>query len=331
MDSLSQICLGAGVATLVMSRKVPVKQAVLWGAVAGTLPDLDVLFDAGDAIANMVSHRGNSHALFYLALLSPLLAWFVSVIHRQQALFPRWWLALSLVLITHPLLDVMTIYGTRLGLPFTDTPFGVGSIFIIDPLYTLPLLAGLIFAMSKPKWSIKASAFGLTVSSLYLLWSFSAQQMVLQRTQASLPAQTMQSSQNFPTTQRVLVTPTPFNTLLWRILIMTEQGYYEGFYSLLNDTQDIQYQFYPQDIVLRQRHASHPDVARIAAFSHGFYGLEQQGDNLILSDLRMGLRENYAFTFQVTADASIPAKALPRTYDMGTTVSWMQQQLIKAD
>lgn len=330
MDSLSQICLGAAVSTLVMGRSVPLKQAMLWGAVAGTLPDLDVLFDAGDAIANMVSHRAHTHAPFYLALFSPLLAWLVCILQRQQQLYPRWLLAISLVLITHPLLDVMTIYGTRLGLPFTDTPFGIGSIFIIDPLYTLPLLAGLIFAMSKPKRSIKASAWGLTVSSLYLLWSFSAQQMVLQRAKALLPAPTVQSSQNF-ITQRVLVTPTPFNTLLWRILMMTEHGYYEGFYSLLNGTRDIQYQFYPQDIELRQRHASHPDIARIAAFSHGFYGLKQQGDNLILSDLRMGLRENYAFTFQVTADASMPAKALPRAYDMGTTLRWMQQQLIMAN
>ena len=150
MDSLSQICLGAGVATLVMGNKVPVKQALLWGAVAGTLPDLDVFFGAGDAITKMVSHRGNSHALLYLALLSPVLAWLISAVHRQLSLFPRWWLAISLVLITHPLLDVMTIYGTRLGLPFTNTPFGIGSIFIIDPLYTLPLVIALLVALLKP-------------------------------------------------------------------------------------------------------------------------------------------------------------------------------------
>lgn len=319
MDSLSQICLGAGVATLIMGRRVPVQHAVLWGAVAGTLPDLDVLIDAGDAIANMVSHRAHTHAPFYLALFSPLLAWIISVIHRQPTLFKRWWLALSLVLITHPLLDVMTIYGTRLGLPFTDTPFGIGSIFIIDPLYTLPLLLGIIFALIKPQWCSKAAATGLSLSSLYLIWSVAAQQWVLQQAQKTLPA---------PVVQNILVTPTPFNTVLWRVLIMTEQGYYEGFYSLLNQNTDINYDFFPQDSGVRQYYADHPDVSKIAAFSHGFYGLRQQQDKLILTDLRMGLQENYAFTFELTADASAPAKAVPRTYDMGTTVRWIQQQLV---
>ncbi|SNY54440.1 inner membrane protein [Arsukibacterium tuosuense] len=322
MDSLSQICLGAGVATLVIGRKVPVKQAVLWGAVAGTLPDLDVLFDAGDAIANMVSHRAHSHALFYLALVSPLLAWLISALQRQTALFLHWWLAIGLVLITHPLLDVMTIYGTRLGLPFTDTPFGVGSIFIIDPLYTLPLLFALIIALLKPKWCTGAAASGLGLSSVYLIWSFSAQQSITSIVEAELPV---------PAADAVLVTPTPFNTILWRVLIMTEQGYYEGFYSVLDRSAAIDYQFFPQNARLKQQYKAHPDIARIAAFSHGFYSLQQQDDKLILTDLRMGLRQNYAFNFLVTPDTATPAQALPRAYDMGTTVRWIQQQLVASE
>ncbi|MDX1678187.1 metal-dependent hydrolase [Arsukibacterium sp.] len=322
MDSLSQMCLGAGVATLVMGHKVPVKHAVLWGAVAGTLPDLDVLFDAGDAIGNMISHRAQSHALFYLALVSPLLAWIVTAIHRQSALFLRWWLAMGLVLITHPLLDVMTIYGTRLGLPFTDTPFGVGSIFIIDPLYTLPLLLSLIVALLKPSWSVRAAASGLGLSTAYLLWSFSAQQWLDTRVRQALPA---------PDAGAVLVTPTPFNTMLWRILIMTDNGYYEGFCNILQRRADVEYQFYPEDNRLKQQYADHPDVARIAAFSHGFYSLVAEDDKLILTDLRMGLRQNYAFSFRVTPDASSPATAQPRNYDMGTTVRWIQRQLVAPD
>ena len=112
---------------------------------------------------------------------------------------------------------------------------------------------------------------------------------------------------------------------------MTEQGYYEGFYSIFNRGSAIQYQFFPEDNSLRQQYATQPDVARIAAFSHGFYSLQRQDNKLILTDLRMGLRQNYAFTFEVTPDTSAPAEALPRSYDMGTTVRWMQQQLVAAD
>jgi len=79
MDSLSQLTLGAAVTVAVMGKRVPLWQAALAGAVAGTLPDLDVFIDHGDAIRNMTLHRTESHALLWLTLVAPLLA--------------GWWLA----------------------------------------------------------------------------------------------------------------------------------------------------------------------------------------------------------------------------------------------
>ncbi|MCB2043378.1 MAG: metal-dependent hydrolase, partial [Rhodoferax sp.] len=55
----------------------------------------------------------------------------VARLSGEWPLWRRWWLAMWLVLITHPLLDAMTVYGTQLGLPFTDHPYGVASVFII--------------------------------------------------------------------------------------------------------------------------------------------------------------------------------------------------------
>ena len=145
---MAQAALGAAVAVGVMHRRTAVCRAASWGAVGGTLPDLDVLIDHGDPILNMVLHRAESHALFWFALFSAPLAWLAVRLHGQQTLWKRWWLALWLVLITHPLLDAMTVYGTQLLLPFTDHPFGVGSLFIIDPLHTVPLLVGAVLALS---------------------------------------------------------------------------------------------------------------------------------------------------------------------------------------
>lgn len=109
------------------------------GAVADTLPDLDVLLDHGDPIANMVLHRAESHSLFWLTLFSFPCAVGVLAINRQWSAGLRWWLAMWLALITYPLLDAMTVYGTQLALPFTNFPFAVSSVFIINPLYTMPL------------------------------------------------------------------------------------------------------------------------------------------------------------------------------------------------
>ena len=149
MDSVSQIALGAAVGVATMGRRTAVWKSALWGAVAGTLPDLDVLIDHGDPIRNMVLHRAETHALFWLSLFSLPMAAAVARLHDEWAQWRRWWLALWLVLLTHPLLDTMTVYGTQLALPFSNHPFGVGSIFIIDPLYTLPLLLGVGWALAR--------------------------------------------------------------------------------------------------------------------------------------------------------------------------------------
>ena len=109
MDSLTQIALGSAVGVAVMGRRTAVWKAALWGAVAGTLPDLDSFIDHGDAILNMTRHRAESHALFLLTLGAPVLAWIVSRVHGEAALFKRWWLALWLVLVTHPSVPAKTL------------------------------------------------------------------------------------------------------------------------------------------------------------------------------------------------------------------------------
>ncbi len=320
MDSLSQIALGSAVAVAVVGKGSSVKKAALWGAVAGTLPDLDVLIDYGDDLSNMVQHRGFSHSLFYLSLFSPLLAYLVCKVHQEMALFRHWWLALWLVLITHPLLDTMTIYGTQLALPFSAIPFGVGSIFIIDPLYTLPLLLGVLWVLAKGKTAIVANTAGLAFSSCYLLWSFAAQYHVTQQVTDHLA----KKAQPY---QQLLVQPTALNTLLWRVLVIDNTGYHEGFYSLLEKNNTLTLTPFTQDLSLRQRLANHPDVQRLAAFTHGFYSLEQREQQLLLTDLRMGQQQNYAFSFVITELADQPAVKLPRKIELASTLNWIWQTM----
>jgi len=116
MDSVTQVLLGASVGVAVMGRRTALWKSALWGGVAGLLPDLDVLIDHGDPILNMVRHRAESHALLLLALFAFPMAWMVSRLHGETRQLGRWWWALMLALVTHPLLDLMTIYGTR-GVP----------------------------------------------------------------------------------------------------------------------------------------------------------------------------------------------------------------------
>src|SRR5690606_32585178 len=97
----------------------------------------------------------------------------------QRQYYRRWLLATWLILLTHTGIDAMTVYGTQLGLPFTNTPFAVGSMFIIDPLYTLPLLAGVLwFLLSRRVQGYRANVVGFVFSSAYVAWIFAAQQYV---------------------------------------------------------------------------------------------------------------------------------------------------------
>ncbi len=297
MDSLTQIALGSAVAVATMGRRTAVWKSALWGAVAGTLPDLDALIDHGDAVLNMVLHRGESHALFYLTLFAPLMAWLVSRLHGEAALFKRWWLALWLVLITHPLLDAMTVYGTQLLLPFTNHPYGVGSVFIIDPGYTVPLLIGVGVALAaSSRVGFKANALGLLLSSAYLVWSVLAQQHVAQVARESLRQQSIEVNQ-------LLVTPAPFNTVLWRLVAVGSTSYHEGHHSLLDDSAEIHWRRYDRGTDIAQRHADVEGLRRIAAFSHGFYKVDERHGRLFVTDLRMGQEPSYVFRFDLGSAA----------------------------
>jgi inner membrane protein len=295
MDSLSQLVLGASVGAATMGRRTAVWKAALWGAVAGTLPDLDVFIDHGDALRNMVLHRAETHSLFWLTLASPVLAVLPALLHGERAHFQRWWLAMWLALVTHPLLDAMTVYGTQLLLPFTNHPFGVGSMFIIDPLYTIPLLVGLLVGVTRRQWrGLPWTHAGLVLSTAYLAWSVAAQWHVRSVAQKSL------ESQAPPTA--MLVTPTPFNTLLWRIVAMHPDGSYdEGFRSLLDGNRPIHWERFSAPPVMESVRAL-PAVQRLAGFSHGFVKVHARNGDAWVTDLRMGQEPNYSFSFLVAQE-----------------------------
>jgi inner membrane protein len=331
MDSVSQAALGAAISVAVMGRRVPVWQSALWGAVCGTLPDLDALIDHGDPVRNMTLHRAESHSPFYLSLAAPLIALLPARLHRRGgAGFPRWWLAVWLALVTHPLLDAMTIYGTQLLLPFTDTPFGLGSIFIIDPLYTLPLLIGVAVALARRSGrGLAWNTAGLVLATAYLGWSVLAQWHVERIARDALAAQSIAA-------ERVLVGPAAFSTVLWRVLAMTPDGYHEGFYSLLDDTPRIRFDAFARDRALYDALKDEWAVARMAWFTHGFFKLAERDGVAVITDLRMGQEPGYVFSFAVAQRMSpqfrpITPRAVGGRIDVQRAVGWYVPRLLGND
>jgi inner membrane protein len=197
------MALGASVSVLVLGRRTGFWRAAVWGGVCGTLPELAVVFDYRDPIRNMTCQRAASHSLLYLTLLSPVFAARARWVHEANVGFGLWWLALWHALFTQPWLAWLTVCGTQLFLPFDGAPAGLGSLFILDPLYTLPLLVGLIGAAriaGPARW--RWNAVGLTLSCLY-----AARALVRQLAARDLRALGI-------AVERLLVTATPLNTLL---------------------------------------------------------------------------------------------------------------------
>lgn len=296
------------------------------GAVVGTLPDLDALIDHGDPVRNMTLHLAETHALLWLALATPLVAAAIAALHRDLAHYRRWHLAVGLTLLTHPLLDAMTVYGTRLALPFYDTPMGVGSIFIIDPLYTLPLLVALVVAFrGPPQRAGRAATWGIALSSVYLLWGVVAQQQVRAVALDSLRAQGLMHEQ-------LLVTPTAFNSLLWRVVALTPNGYHKGFRSLLDDEPQMVFDTFPRGMSRYPGLATHDPVQRLAAFSHGFFDLVERDGKVLIRDLRMGQAPFYFFSFVVATEGPdglqpIPATAAGERPPLAAGLRWMRRRL----
>jgi len=295
MDSLTQLALGAAVGESLMGRKVGHK-ALLWGAIAGTLPDLDVFIPLGDAVKDFTYHRSASHSLFVLAALTPLLVWLINRIHPRLREYKNdWMIMIYLVFATHVLLDSFTAYGTQILWPFVTTPISWSTIFIIDPLYTLPLLIGVSAALLMSRQQIgghKINNWGLMLSSFYLMWTVVAKVIVDTNVRQALQDQNIEY-------RKVFTTPAPFNSLLWRVLVRAEDSYHEGFYSVLDPDNNIQFNAYPHNEDLLQGIQEHWPVERLKWFSKGFYAVSLRNEDIVMSDLRMGVEPNYVFRFKV--------------------------------
>jgi len=363
MDSLTHIVLGAAVGTAVLGRKAGLRAALV-GAVCNTLPDLDVLIPHGSPVRDFTLHRAETHALFWLTLAAPAIAWLVARVNRGvDASYREWLLLVWLALITHPLLDAFTVYGTQLWLPFSDYPVGVGSVFIIDPLVTVPMIVGLLawlrWRQHAPGRGLRWNGAGLVASTLYLGWTVAAQSHVEGEVRRSIAATPLEN-------RRVLVTPAPLNSLLWRVVIMDGDGYHEGFRSLLDQRARIPLVRHASDPRLLDPLRDDWTVRRLAWFSKGFYSVRLANRDLrvaagapgtvsqllgavataqaapvgndaatqpiVMTDLRMGQTPWFVFSFVVAEHgtkgiSAVPNLQIPSERPPVTALPWLWNRI----
>ncbi len=309
MDSLSQIVLGGALAAAI-APAAHRRAALLAGAALGTLPDLDsiplaLLFD--DPVMRMTWHRSISHSLFVLPFVATLIWWLYRRRGGRVAASPlRWCFAMQAALITHPLLDAFTVYGTQLWWPLKTPPTMWSSVFIIDPLYTVWLLVACVIAWRARERAVaqRVLVAGLVLSTAYLGWSLVAKAMVDRAADEALASIGLQNAPRFSV-------PMPFNTLLWRVVAMTPDGYVESERSLVADRGPMRFIARTSDVAALRDVADYQAVVRLRWFNHGFMKAQERDGTLLLSDLRMGLEPDYIFNFVVAERTGADWREIP--------------------
>ncbi|MFK7914909.1 MAG: metal-dependent hydrolase [Pseudomonadales bacterium] len=216
MDPLSQAALGAACAQ--STQKSRLGWLALLGALGGLAPDLDILINSDrDPLLFLEYHRQFSHSLVFIPLGGLLVAALAWRLPGQPFSFWRCYLACSAGYASHGLLDACTSYGTQLLWPFSDARISWNTVSVIDPLFTLPLLALMLLAIGpQRRWLARA---GLIWALAYLLLGW------LQQSRATAAAQQLASNRaHLP--ERLLVKPAFGNLLLWKAIYLHDGVFY---------------------------------------------------------------------------------------------------------
>ncbi|MCB9494544.1 MAG: metal-dependent hydrolase [Desulfobacteraceae bacterium] len=285
MDSITQAALGASVAHLCWHKNLG-RKAFVSGAVLGTLPDLDIIaYPFLNGVQRLYWHRGESHSIFFILLASFFICRFFRKKAEQYNLSStRFFTGLLLIFSTHIAIDFFTVYGTQILSPVNRYGFALGNIYIIDPIYTIPLLGGIFGALKfNEKTGFKTNCAGILISSIYIVFSIASHSYADQIFKKQLRAQNIKVVKS-------LTSATPMNTVLWRHIAQTDKGTLIGYFSILgNRAEDkIIFDFVPRNEKLIKSVENQPNVKAVKWFSKGFWTAEIKNGVLTLSDLRFG-------------------------------------------
>lgn len=281
MDSLTQIVLGAACGEAVLGKKIGNK-ALLFGAIGGTIPDLDVFI--GNIIYNheidaMLFHRGFMHSILFSVLAAFVLGWSIYKLYnsgkRLGKTTQKDWISLFFwSLFTHPILDCFTPYGTQLFAPFSSHRVAFNNIAVVDPIYTLPFLICMIALMffnrknNRRKFLLK---LGIGVSSVYMVLTIVNKLYVDTLFRKSIAEMNMHI-------KRFSTQPSIFNNILWYAIAESDKSYFVSYYSLL----DKENRFKDFKELPKQRDLSPEefyDIKDLAWFSNQYYSVYKIGDN----------------------------------------------------
>lgn len=288
MDLITHAALGAVLGELLMGKQAGSK-GLIWGVIVGVLPDVDSLLRWTHSDLTYLLYRQSlTHSLLFV-LLSSLL--FGSLLYRlygrSQGRRRDWFKLWFWVLLTHTLLDTCAGWGTQLFYPFWQHRFAASVISEIDPLFSLPLLTGLIVGLNQERQSRTRSLWvgmGLLVSVLYLLVTITNKQYVQAVFEHNFERQHASEVIRFETY------PTLGNNLLWYGIAEMPYGYQVGYFSVFEGAATkLSLDHIPKRHQLSEELIGFNEVQQLRAVSNRYYVVEAQGDSVLWHDLRFSV------------------------------------------
>jgi inner membrane protein len=285
MDSITQATLGAAIGEAILGKKIGKNGAILGGIIA-TIPDLDTVFYLFYDSFDMLSiHRGYSHSILFSLIGASIIAFFLSKTKWTKSVkYGTLWVFAWLALFTHALLDAFTTFGTQLFLPFSDKRIGFDSVNIVDPVYTLPLMAGLVLSLFV--YNNKASRslpnhVGLLISTGYLLLTLAIKQQVNYRFDAALKSQKIDYNS-------LLTVPVGVANFNWYGVAKTADSLYLHKYSLIDDDKWV-FEVFPINEHFLQE-LDKQQAEKMKWFAKGFFTVDKNGQKIRIYNLQVDMR-----------------------------------------
>ena len=285
LDSLTHIALGACLGDAFAGKQLG-KRAMFLGAVAQSVPDIDFIASFWlNTSENLLGHRGFTHSLLFVVLITPLLALVAERWHRPHDIsLNKWIVFFGAQGLVHLLLDGMNVYGVGLFEPFSHLRVSYNWIFVADPFYSVWLgiafVALLILKKKHPRrgWWIR---FGVGMSTIYLLYCGLNKIKIDHDVRDVFRKEGIAYNSYF-------TTPTPLNNWLWYVVAANDSGYQVGYRSLFDKERKIDFHFIPRNDHLLKSVENHEDLHKLIRFSKGYYTVQQWNDTLVFSDIRFG-------------------------------------------
>jgi inner membrane protein len=262
------------------------KKAMIWGALAQSIPDIDFLASSWmDMPSGLLAHRGFTHSLLFCCLITPLFALLAERFHRPHNIGLKKWMAFfGAVIFIHVFIDAFNNYGVGWFEPFSHMRISFNAIYVADPFFSIwPGIACVALILLKRSSAARKNWWrvGLGLSGLYLLYC------LYHKSQIDADVKTIFKKQHIAYT-RYFTTPAPLQNWLWFVVAGNDSGYHVGYRSVFDKSDTINFQYFDRKSSLLKPVAALADLQKLIRFSQQFYTVEKYSDTLVFNDLRFG-------------------------------------------